>query len=55
MGLNIKVIGNMVKNQGMAKLSLKEKYSLKESLKEAIKMDLENNILRMETIMRVLI
>lgn len=49
------VIGSMVKSQEAAKLFPKEKYNFKENFKEAIKMALENNILRMETIMRVII
>lgn len=45
----------MVKNQEMAKLFLKEKYNFKGNFKEDIKTALENNIFRMETIMKVII
>lgn len=55
MELNIKVIGSMAKSQGMVKLSPKEKFNFKENSKEAIKMALENNILKMGIIMRVTI
>jgi hypothetical protein len=47
MDLNIKGIGNLVKKMVMEKFIIIKSCNLKENLKEAIKMDLVNNISKM--------